>query len=45
MTEDRAEERAPKIWRGRFYEDLDVGDVFRSRVGRTITEADNVWFT
>jgi acyl dehydratase len=36
---------APKEWRGRFYEDFDVGDVFRSRLGRTITEADNVWFT
>jgi acyl dehydratase len=36
---------APKSWRGRFYEDLDVGDVFRSRLGRTITETDNVWFT
>jgi itaconyl-CoA hydratase len=38
-------ERAPKEWRGRFYEDFDVGDRFRSRLGRTITEADNVWFT
>jgi len=38
-------EPAPKIWQGRFYEDLDVGDRFRSRLGRTITEADNVWFT
>jgi itaconyl-CoA hydratase len=36
---------APKAWRGRFYEDFEVGDVFRSRFGRTITEADNVWFT
>lgn len=36
---------APKQWRGRFYEDLEVGDVFRSRLGRTITETDNVWFT
>jgi acyl dehydratase len=36
---------APKEWRGRFYEDFDVGDVFRSRFGRTITETDNVWFT
>jgi acyl dehydratase len=36
---------APKEWRGRFYEDLEVGDVFRSRLGRTIGEADNVWFT
>ena len=36
---------APKEWRGRFYEDVDVGDVYRSRIGRTITDADNVWFT
>ena len=36
---------APKAWRGRFYEDFEPGDVFRSRFGRTITEADNVWFT
>jgi acyl dehydratase len=36
---------APKRWRGRFYEDFDVGDVFRSRIGRTITEADNTWST
>jgi itaconyl-CoA hydratase len=36
---------APKVWRGRFYEDFDVGDVFRSRFGRTVTETDNVWFT
>lgn len=36
---------APKDWRGRFYEDFAVGDVFRSRLGRTVSEADNVWFT
>ena len=36
---------APKVWRGRFYEDFDAGDVYRSRLGRTITETDNVWFT
>lgn len=35
----------PKDWRGRFFEDFDVGDVFRSRLGRTITETDNTWFT
>jgi itaconyl-CoA hydratase len=39
------EQAAPKIWRGRFWEDFDIGDVFRSRFGRTITETDNVWFT
>jgi itaconyl-CoA hydratase len=38
-------DRAPKVWQGRFYEDLDVGDVFQSRLGRTITETDNIWFT
>ena len=36
---------APKAWRGRFYEDFDVGDVYRARLGRTITETDNIWFT
>jgi itaconyl-CoA hydratase len=36
---------AAKEWRGRFYEDFAVGDVFRSRLGRTVTETDNVWFT
>jgi itaconyl-CoA hydratase len=36
---------APKSWRGRFFEDLAVGDVFHSRFGRTITDTDNVWFT
>ena len=36
---------APKVWQGRFYEDLDVGDVFPSRFGRTVTEYDNILFT
>jgi acyl dehydratase len=35
----------PKEWRGRFYEDFDAGDVFRSRFGRTVTQTDNIWFT
>jgi acyl dehydratase len=36
---------APKEWRGRFFEDFAVGDRFRSRLGRTVTETDNIWFT
>ncbi len=36
---------ATKAWRGRFFEDFEVGDVFRSRLGRTISETGNVWFT
>src|SRR5215472_3459035 len=32
-------------WQGRFYEDFTVGDIYRCRLGRTVTEADNIWFT
>jgi itaconyl-CoA hydratase len=32
-------------WAGRFFEDFQVGDVYRSRLGRTITQADNIWLT
>jgi itaconyl-CoA hydratase len=32
-------------WEGRFFEDFEVGDVYRCRIGRTITDADNIWFT
>src|SRR3546814_17958929 len=30
---------------GRYFEDFKVGDVSEHRPGRTITEADNIWFT
>jgi itaconyl-CoA hydratase len=30
---------------GRCFEDFAIGDVYEHRPGRTITEADNVWFT
>jgi itaconyl-CoA hydratase len=43
MTIDH--ETAPKEWHGRFFEDFATGDIFRSRLGRTITETDNTWFT
>jgi len=36
---------APKVWTGRYFEDFEVGDVFRSRLGRTIEQTDNTWFT
>jgi itaconyl-CoA hydratase len=38
-------EAIPASWRGRFYEDLEIGDVYRSAIGRTISEVDNTWFT
>ncbi|HET8567468.1 MAG TPA: MaoC family dehydratase [Candidatus Limnocylindria bacterium] len=32
-------------WRGRSFEDFEVGDVYRARLGRTVTQADNIWFS
>jgi acyl dehydratase len=38
----------PKRYRedlGRYYDDFEIGAVYEHRPGRTITEADNIWFT
>ncbi|MEW6169019.1 MAG: MaoC family dehydratase [Pseudomonadota bacterium] len=32
-------------WQGRYYEDFEVGDVYLHPLGRTLTQADNIWFT
>jgi itaconyl-CoA hydratase len=32
-------------WEGRFFEDFEVGHVYEHTPGRTIIDADNVWFT
>jgi acyl dehydratase len=32
-------------WQGRYFEDFEVGDIYEHRLGRTITETDNTWFT
>ena len=32
-------------WQGRFFEDFEIGDVYRCRYGRTVTEEDNISFT
>jgi itaconyl-CoA hydratase len=32
-------------WTGRFFEDFEVGDLYKHPLGRTITETDNTWFT
>ena len=32
-------------WRGRFFEDFTVGDVYQHALGRTILPTDNAWFT
>jgi len=43
-----AKEVGPGRWRasaGRYFEDFTVGEVYEHRPGRTISEADNTWFT
>jgi acyl dehydratase len=43
-----AKEIGPHRYRasyGRYFEDFTVGDVYEHRPGRTISEADNTWFT
>jgi len=30
---------------GRVYEDFEIGDIYQHALGRTITQADNIWFT
>ena len=32
-------------WRGRLFEDFEVGDIYEHPLGRTITSTDNSWFT
>ena len=32
-------------WTGRVFEDFEVGDIYEHPLGRTVTQADNVWFT
>ncbi len=43
-TDERGPQRIREDW-GRYYEDFVVGDVYEHRPGRSITEADNIWFT
>jgi itaconyl-CoA hydratase len=32
-------------WRGRYFEDFTVGDVYQHPLGRTVTTTDNLWFS
>ena len=40
-----AEARVVPGWSGRLFEDFTVGDVYYHPFGKTVTEADNQWFT
>jgi itaconyl-CoA hydratase len=39
------ESKIKEGWTGRFYENFEVGDVYRYPNGRTVTETDNAMFT
>ncbi len=43
--DDSVEVHTKAGWEGRFYEDLVPGDLYRHPLGRTVSEADNTWFT
>lgn len=32
-------------WKGRFFEDFEVGDIYEHPLGRTVLATDNIWFT
>ncbi|MGQ4554958.1 MaoC/PaaZ C-terminal domain-containing protein [Halobellus sp. GM3] len=42
---DGSDRRLVTGWQGRFYEDFEIGDIYKHPYGRTVTETDNVWFT
>ncbi|MDO5670234.1 MAG: MaoC family dehydratase [Corynebacterium sp.] len=42
MTEQRV---STEGWKGRFYEDFQVGDVYKHLLGRTVLDVDNSWMT
>ncbi|WP_226482742.1 MaoC family dehydratase [Natrinema amylolyticum] len=44
-TEASTAKRLVEGWHGRYYEDFEVGDVYKHPFGRTVTETDNVWMT
>lgn len=39
------ENRIVSGWTGRYYEDFEVGNIYKHPFGRTVTETDNVWGT
>jgi acyl dehydratase len=42
---DETSRRLVSGWEGRYYEDFEIGDIYKHPYGRTVTETDNVWFT
>lgn len=45
MGSESEDKRLVSGWQGRYFEDFDVGDIYKHPYGRTVTETDNVWLT
>jgi acyl dehydratase len=45
MADDTTDRGLVSGWQGRYYEDFEVGDIYKHPFGKTVTEADNVWMT
>jgi len=44
MSDERSK-RVVRGWEGRYFEDFEVGDVYRHPLGRTVLPVDNSWMT
>jgi acyl dehydratase len=42
---DMTDKRLVSGWQGRFFEDFEIGDIYKHPYGRTVTETDDVWLT
>jgi itaconyl-CoA hydratase len=45
MNVKKINENTYRATYGRYYEDFKIGDIYQHRPGRSITEADNIWFS
>lgn len=46
MNEQQGQRRVPvEGWQGRFFEDMEVGDIYKHPLGRTVMPVDNSWMT
>jgi len=42
---DEKDRQLIRGWQGRYYEDFEVGHIYKHPYGRTVTETDDVWIT
>jgi acyl dehydratase len=45
MSDSDTDRRLVAGWQGRYYEDFEVGDIYKHPYGKTVTETDDVWLT